>query len=402
MPSSEHSVRYHKRQTDCAISHAYSRLASDAPAVAKFQELLHCVRSRAARLLEAPVVNGHHPGVEALVNLSRFRSAHIRPAAEWPGTILSWRPAVSSLAHYLVCKYEIPAFLASAWYSSDDPSADKKRRWFADHGRGSSFRSLNPPIMMTRKMEHIFLASSDHLAIEPAMRRAELLGLGASDELVHAVLSTRLSADLSDGTFWRAVWHFLIANADGIPAEQVGPMIGFIQTIRHDRIAAETPEGIVELDPPQPTFSIKGRTAHSMLRLMREWHVSLGVGIGGLSWTPSPLQPMLLEEPGQDADAPARQWQMMELTNSAQLRMEGAALHHCVASYADRCRQGLSRIWTLRFRNGEKVQHVLTIEIDPKRRAVVQARGRANRAASGKPLRLLQLWAARERLRLTI
>jgi hypothetical protein len=50
----------------------------------------------------------------------------------------------------------------------------------------------------------------------------------------------------------------------------------------------------------------------------------------------------------------------------------------------------------------DKVHHVLTIEVDPKRRAIVQARGWANRAATGKPLRLLQDWAAQERLQLAI
>ena len=149
---------------------------------------------------------------------------------------------------------------------------------------------------------------------------------------------------------------------------------------------------------PQPEFSVKGRTVQSIRSLMRAWHRSLGVGGAGLTWTPSPSRPMLLEQPSQDASAPPRRWQMMELANSGQLRVEGTALHHCVASYAHQCCQGMSHIWSLRFRKGEKFHHVLTIEVDPKRRAVVQARGLANRAASGKPLRLLQDWAARERL----
>jgi hypothetical protein len=399
MSWSERSVRYHKRQTDCAIRHAYSRLATNGPTVAKFHELLHSVRNRAARLLEAPVLNGHHPGVEALVNLSRFGGAHIRLVAKWSGTTSSWRLAVSSLAHHLVCKYEVPVFLASSWYSTDDSATDKKRGWFVAHARGASFRSLNLPIVMTRRMENIFLASHDHLAIEPAIRRAELLALGAPAEFVQEVLSTRLAADLSNGEFWRTVWCFLIANADSIDPAQIRPMIDFIQAIRHDRIAVEMPGGIVELDPPQPTFSIKGRTVQSMLRLMQDWHRSLGEGSAGLAWTPSSLQPMLVEEPSQDASAPPKRWQMIELTNAAQLRTEGAALHHCVASYADRCCRGMSHIWSLRFWRGEKVHHVLTIEIDPKRRAVVQARGRANRVASGKSLLLLQDWAAREKLR---
>jgi hypothetical protein len=221
-------------------------------------------------------------------------------------------------------------------------------------------------------MEHIFLASQDHLAVEPALRRAELLALGAPAEIVRRVLSTRLASDLSEGIFWRTVWRFLIANASMIHPAQIGPLIDFIQAIRHERVAMETPDGRVELEPPQPTFSIKGRTAQSMLRLMQDWHRSLGVGNGSFAWTPSPLQPMLLEEASPDDSVPPKRWQMMELTNSAQLRAEGAALHHCVASYADRCSRGISRIWSLRFWRDEKVHHVLTIEIDPKRRAVVQ------------------------------
>jgi hypothetical protein len=251
-------------------------------------------------------------------------------------------------------------------------------------------------------MEHIFLSSHDHLAIDPAIRRAELLALGAPAEVVRAVLSTRFAADLSNGEFWRSVWIFLIANASILDPAQIGPMIDYIQAIRHDRVAVETPEGIVELDPPQPEFSIQGRTVSSMLRLMQDWHKSLGLASASLAWAPSSLRPMLVEEPSRDPADPPGRWQMMELTNSVQLRTEGTALRHCVARYADHCYRGMSRIWSLRFWRGEKAHHVLTFEIDPAKRVVVQARGMANRMASGKPLRLLREWADRERLRLAI
>jgi len=397
--SAERFVWHHKRQTDHAISRAYARLGANAPALSTFQELLHCVRDRAKRSLDAPVVNGHHPGVEALVNLSRFKSAHFRRISDWPGSSASWRGAVSSLAEHLVCKYAVPPFLAALWYATD-ACAEKKRGWFLAHARGASFRSLDLPIVMTRKMEHIFLTSHDHLEIEHAMRRAELVALGAPGELVQAVLGTRLGTDLCNGEFWRTVWTFLIANAHAIDAVQIAPMIDFIEAIRHERVAVETPNGIVMRDPPQPAFSMKGRTVQSMLRLMQDWHRSLGVADGGLAWGPSPLRPMLIEEPSQDPSTPPNVWHLMELTNGAQLRTEGTALHHCVASYAERCWRGVSRILSLRFRRGDKVRHVLTIEVDLKRRAVVQARGWGNRVASGRPLRLLQDWTLRERLRL--
>jgi len=400
--SAERFVRHHKQQTDRSIKQAYACLAADSLASATFRELLHGVRNRARRLLDAPVADGHHPGIEALVNLSRFTNAHVRSTADWPGTSASWQRAVRSLAHHLVCKYPVPPVLAACWYAIDDAYAEKKREWFVAHARGASFRSLDLPIAMTRKMEHIFLRSREDLTIEHAMRRAEILALGGSETLVRAVVATRLATDLRNGEFWRTVWMFLIANARTIDTAQIGAMIDFIQAIRHEQAAVETEDGIITRDPPLPSFSMKGRTAQSMLRLMHDWHRSLGLATGGLTWTPSPLRPLLVEEPSEDPSAPPIMWQLMELTNGAQLRSEGTALHHCVASYADRCWRGGSRIWSLRVAQGEKIRHVLTIEVDMKRRAVVQARGWGNRAASGKPLRLLQEWTARERLRLAL
>jgi PcfJ-like protein len=397
MSWSERHVQDHKRRTDCAIHRVCAQLASDPSAFNKFQEMLDCARLRAPRPFEAPISDGRHLGVDALVNLSRFRGEHIRPAIDWSGTSSSWRPAVASLAHHLICDYKVPAFLASAWYAND-ADADKKRGWFVSHSRGASFRSLNLPIMMTRKMEHIFLASPDHLQFEHALRRAELLALGASAELVKAVMSTRLATELRDGEFWHTVWMFLVTNARDVDSTQIGPMIDYIQAVRHDR----TQDGMMEFGAPQPAFSMKGRTIQSMLRLMRDWHRSLGVGNAAISWMRSPFEPLLLDEQSRETSEMPRRWQLMELTNSAQLRGEGAALHHCVTSYADRCYRGTSSIWSLRFWQSEKIHHVLTVEVDPRRRTVIQARGRANRAASGKSLLLLQDWASRERLRMAI
>lgn len=402
MSSAERFVRHHKQQTDRAISQAYSRLATHPLACATFTELLHCVRRRAARILAAPAVGGQHPGIEALVNLSRFAPAHTGAIAGWAGSDSSWPRAIAVLAQHLAGKYAVPPFLAAAWYATDDAYGERKRKWFVGHAAGASFRSLDLPIRMTRRMEHVFLGSHAHLGIEYAMRRAELLGLGAPAELVRAVLATRLATDLDHGDFWRTVWLFLIANARSIDRAHVGPIVDFIQAVRHERVAVETAEGIDMRDPPQPSFSMKGRTPQSVLRLVQDWHRSLGGGNGGLTWTPSRLRPLVIEEPGQEPTAPPAIWHLVELTNGAQLRTEGSALRHCVASYADRCWRGASRIWSLRVQRGEQVRRVLTVEVDPKRGAVVQARGWGNRPPSGKPFRLLQEWAAREQLRLVL
>jgi hypothetical protein len=353
-------------------------------------------------MLDAPVIDGRHLGVEALVNLARFADAHVRTAADWIGSSESWRGAINALADHLVSRFRIPAFLGAAWYATDDRYAEAKRRWFVAHAAGARFRSLALPIGLTRKMEHILLDSRDHFGIEYALRRAELLGLGADTQLTDAVLATRPALDLDHGEFWRTMWLFLIANAASIDGAQVGPIIDFAHAIRHERVAVDTAEGIVMREPPQPQFSLKGRTARSLLRLMEDWHRDLGLVAGGLRWEPSRLRPMVLETAQEDPSAPPVLWELTELTNTAQLRAEGVALQHCVASYSYNCWRGASRIWSLRRRRDTNVRSIVTVEVDPTRRLIVQARGFRNRRASGKALDLVQRWAARENLRLAL
>ena len=402
MSRAERFVRHRKLQTDHAISQAYARLPANSPSRTTFTELLRSIRERSASVLYAPIVNGHHLGVAALVNLASVARMHVRSVASWPGSNASWQGAVNSLAQHLLGRYRIPHFLGAAWYAIDDPYAEAKRQWFVAHAAGASFRSLDLPIWMTRKMEHIFLESHDHFGIEYAMRRAELLGLGAHDTLVEAVLATRQSADLTNGEFWRTAWMFFIANAHAVDLVHVGPIIDFLHSIRHERIAVGTADGMVMREPPQPHFSLKGRTPRSLLRLMDEWHRGLGLMIGGLCWQASRLRPLVVETSRSEESAAPVSWEFRELTNGAQLRAEGAALHHCVASYSHGCWRGASRIWSLRLRRESNVRSVATIEVDPKRNAIVQARGFRNRPASGKTLRLIQAWAARETLRLAI
>lgn len=401
MSTADRSGRHLKLRTDHAISQAYARLAADARARAIFDELLHHVRVRAPLLLRAPDHYGCHPGIEAVANLARIEYAHVRTVTSWAGCSGSWRCALYSLVHHLVSRYDVPVFLSAAWYAGDEYAA-AKRRWFIAHASGASFRSLGLPIALTSRMEHVFLSSPNHFGIEYAMRRAELLGLGASPPLAAAVLAARPSLELNHGDFWRTVWQFLLANTGAIDLAQIAPIIDFVHAVRHELVAVDTGDGIVMRPPPQPDFSMKGRTARSLLRLMEEWHRSLGLTSGGLRWDPSPFRPLVLEFPAGDPLAPPISWELTELTTSAQLRAEGAALQHCVASYSYQCVRGLSRIWSLRRRRGANLRPVLTLEIDPCRWTIVQARGFRNRRASGRPLEIMRSWAAREKLRLAL
>jgi hypothetical protein len=134
---------------------------------------------------------------------------------------------------------------------------------------------------------------------------------------------------------------------------------------------------------------------------MDAWHRGLGLGGGRLEWVPSGLRPMRVEVPSEDFDAPPTLWELVELTSAQLLRSEGAALKHCVATYGRRCVNGDSRIWSLRRRREGEATPVLTIEVDPRRRTVVQVRGLYNRTPIGRSWQIVQTWARREQLRLS-
>ena len=138
--------------------------------------------------------------------------------------------------------------------------------------------------------------------------------------------------------------RFLIANAAAIEPAQVGPLLDFVQSIRHERVAVMTLNGLVMREPPQPLFSIDG-------------------------------------EPGRDPLLPPTVWQLMELTNGAQLRTEGAALHHCVrATLTSAGEEHLGSVTPSPARC--KVRHVLTIEVDMNG---AQSSRRAAGAIAGRP-----------------
>jgi hypothetical protein len=130
------------------------------------------------------------------------------------------------------------------------------------------------------------------------------------------------------------------------------------------------------------------------MRLVTAWHSDLAATTPGkrISWRASGIQGYRLLEKRADEEQD-REWSIHELLNSGALHIEGRMLRHCVYTYTDRCRRRETTIWSLRLRvNGEE-KRMVTIEVDPQRRSIVQVRAKCNRRPGGRSLEILQLWA---------
>ena len=73
-------------------------------------------------------------------------------------------------------------------------------------------------------------------------------------------------------------------------------------------------------------------------------------------------------------------------------------MRHCVGNYGSRCSKRVSSIWSMIRHSRLGQEHVLTIEIDPSTRTIVQAKGKRNSPPSPEARRIMFKWAATKHL----
>lgn len=374
--------RHHRRALDHVLHRAHQGWA-EPEACAAFRSILAAVRARTDLLAAAPTVVRGAPRfdqVDALIHLARWWREHRALLATWPGRRGHPLVIIDDLARHLLGLYPTPRFLARVW-SGDQADDDDWRGWVIAHGRGAALRSLPLPIALTRAMARHFVASDDHLPVRVALRCAEVRGLGGSPGLAVAVALSRLERTFTDGPYWRAALAWIVRWEDEVPPDHLGPVLDYLDAAR-----------AWSARPP-----VAGRTATSLWRQVVAWHTALGHGASsGARWQPAGWAGHAEREVL--ADGRTLCWDLIELVDPGALAFEGNAMHHCVYSYQARCRSGESSIWSLRRRieRGHDLgpgRAVLTIEVAPRTRTIVQVRGPANRLATAGPLAIVERWA---------
>jgi len=408
--------------------------ARERPGVAAaLLELLLHVRKHTRLIAVAPVLPalGRAPGntfVSGLLALACHHEAWLRPVPEWRPDSHNARRQFGQLARHLLTCYAVPSFMDAAWFEGnasgagdrDGERACRHQEWFRHVGMGGNIRTVVEPLSLTKRMAHEFLIAPDDLAIEAALRYGQVLGLGGDERLARAVVATRLAEITDDEPFWLGVLHFFVNNPM-LDTACVGPIVDYVY---HRRFEADAVEGDDPLPPaeadgglptaggerPAPqaaTFSIKGRTVASLLRLVEEWHRQLAreTRRRPVEWEPSGIGAFLLLE--EEAENP-RRWTIQEILTDAGLREEGREMRHCVASYARSCARGHTSVWSMQVeecRTGAR-RRVMTISVENGRRVITQARGRCNQLPGNRHASprlndspaLLRQWATQEGL----
>ena len=390
---------YAAARVDAEIKKARNQFYLRPERLTAFDSLVVMARSRTALLRPTPA-QGSAAWVapvfliKRLRNLAERHSQWLRRCEDWPATGASLRLEFRSLASYLLALYPVPGFMDSVWDLPPGPEAFRQQAWYIRAARGASFRALNLPLTITKRMEHYIRQAPDHYTVPQSLRYGETLGMGGSVKLAREVADTRLGQRIEHFEFWRTVLLFFV-NHHEMDLALVKPIIDFVQANKFAGEEIVTAHGIGYRQAPWPDFSIKGRTVASMLRLVQEWNADVTARKPNrdFSWPLSNVQGFRFVENG-DAAENIREWTIHELVSSAELYLEGRALRHCVYTYAPKCRRGETTIWSLRLRVGGQEKRIATIEVNPRKGEIIQTRTKANSHAGPHSQEVIRQWAA--------
>ena len=340
---------------------------------AQLRDLLLHVEKRASNLLDArPALQrlGRVEGntfVEALGALARHSRVWQQAPAEWKPDGRNPRRQFAALVRFLLTRYDVPACLDSVWFGGWGPQAQRQQGWFVHVGSGQNIRTADLPLVLSKRMAHVFAEAPSELTATEALRWAQVVGQGGSEALAQAVVATELGRGFFEESFWSTVVLFFVENPMLDP-DLVGPIVDYINHQKY----VPTEEG----ERPQPNYTMKGRSAVKLLRQVDEWHECLArdnrqpagsweaSGIANFEWM--------------DDKEEGLRWTIRELTSKKELTLEGRAMNHCVASYVSNCRRGSKSVWSMQVDAEGHSARVLTIAVHNPSCNIVEVRGRFN------------------------
>ncbi len=343
-------------------------------------ELLRFIAKEAPRLISAEMM-------PPLLHLTRFE--WLRPLEEWELTGKSKESVFRSLAEHLLAKYPTPHFLWSTFYYTVPQTVpvtlvDLPAITAHVAGGGALYEVVKNgqlPLSLTRRQCHDFLKTTSDYSFVNGLRRIQVLSHGGDQRLYRIWVASQVAPlqEAQDEAFWDTVLRFFAQNPLLDPS-QINPLIDYI---RYQRGFVRRANG---------AFTMKGRTAASLMRDMETWHGALAKDrqITGEVFTPSGFKSGSYERTCKEGGRKENVvWTVTEILNAKELAAEGRALHHCVYSYVRSISNKHTSIWSLRANDGR----VTTIEVINGAKKIVQYRGNFNAMPKAREFQILTAWA---------
>ena len=380
-----------KRFLDAAIHRFLDTTARNKAVQQSFLRLLAAVQGSSV-LLRRTLLGGY-PSWTQPAHFLRGLVALARQPADWLRDPESWRPAedhppqqFGSLARHLLAKSPVPNFMDGVWFLEPSRTARQQQKWFRHLAKGGNIRGTDIPVKLTKPMAYYFVMAPDHYTVEEALRWGQVRGWGGDKDLARAINSTRLGSSLDHDEYWSRIIRFFVQNAD-LVVPHIGPIVEYLHFHKF----------VFRLE--EPVLPRDRRTVLSLLEKVREWQAeeTNHSGIPSLTWARSGIG-QFQHDDGWERTWRSRVWTICELLNSSELTAEGKVMRHCVARYAWRCSRRQSSIWSMMCTSYLGQERVLTVEINPETRMIVQAKGKRNSRPSPAARNIMMKWAQQQGL----
>jgi hypothetical protein len=350
------------------------------------------------------------PGPVAMALL--FVPFWVRPIASWRGPSSPEADAATltrSLVEHLFQVYPVPRALHQPWLGAGLPGL-KWVVWLVLLGQGGNLHHAARRFgwSIAKRFTHHFAAAPDDLTPLEACMWAEVARAGGDRRDFERVLRRpgyvldptaeaegvppfavrgedeepweaerrrdEAAALVQTRAFWQEAVSWLVRFCDRLTDEA---SVAILEWALHLHTESVRPGGA-----PGPRFRWSGREPAAAHAAAEEYLLQRAMPYGDFAWKPRGLD-------WETGEGEAIAWTVRELTTSRALAEESRAMHHCVGSYAYRCAQGQSAIFSFRADGVRRV----TVEVDPLGR-IVQARGACNRAATTEEQAVLARWLA--------
>jgi hypothetical protein len=316
------------------------------------------------------------------------------------------------LVAHLFVHYPIPEFLYAAWteqhrdhlYSNFLHDNWKWLCWTVILGQGGSLKRAGREFdwnIPDKFQHHLSFVRSSVPPIQACIE-AEVRRLGGRESDCDRIIShpafavdpTERSAQNGFEDFWRATVRWLVTNHDALTDEEATLVLDWAchENTEANRGCWAGREFSLdwllchensEANRAVRKFSWRGRSPRRVIESAREYQEYLHAPSG-------PFQDRTWSSHDMDwaFEGGSESWSFVELTSTKELRAEGISMQHCVASYDGRCVSGFSAIVSVRC----SAEHRVTIEVNPRSSAIVQACGPRNCRPSDAEIQVIRRW----------
>ncbi|WP_375562914.1 PcfJ domain-containing protein [Bernardetia sp. OM2101] len=331
--------------------------------------------------------------LEALSCVAKEHSFFVRTIEDWKPKGRSAEKLFASLVHHLFAKYPVPNCMTSLWFDNENKVA---RNWFIDVAQGKNVSKLNHfPVPITKKEAHYFTKAPSKLTFIESIRYGQAVTAGATISFVKNLIKTDLGKYLyPNEEFWKEVIAFLVRNNPTATFYQLEIVVEYIWNQKFARLWGQNDKGqVVQKKPLEPNFNLKGKTWDSLWKRAFEWFQIVGI----IRKNPQEWGHLMMENNHIKAKT-GQCFVFDQLLTKQELFEEGKKMNHCVGSYSEDCQKSKSAIFSMQnvLSRGKSL---VTIEVNPKRREVVQAYRRFNDCPSDFEKEIIREWAKQNDLK---